>query len=156
MKAFLINPFDKTVSEVDYDGQLESIYRLIDASPFSTVNINDQGDVIILDDEGLYRETQAFYTIEGYVTPLAGRGLVLGTDLSNGESIEPQGETLETLQRKVIFLTAHQAYSVAIEADLEAMEYIEQNPRYGMTTFYQPSAPLFKAHCEHDEEGNVI
>jgi hypothetical protein len=100
MKAFLINPFDKTVSEVDYSGDYKDIYKLIDAELFDVVYI-DGNNCIYVDDEGLFKNEQAFFQV-GYAM-LAGRGLVLGTD-DEGESISPE-IALEELRKQVTFLS---------------------------------------------------
>ena len=94
-KAILINPFMKTVTEVPYQygGSYTQITDYI-ATPeapkplFTCVGINDEGDSIFVDDEGLYRETQAFFEFEGYPQPLQGFGLVLGCD-DEGETVAP-------------------------------------------------------------------
>jgi hypothetical protein len=100
MKAFLINPFDKTVSEVDYSGDYKDIYKLINAELFDVVYI-DGNNAIYVDDEGLFKNEQAFFQV-GYAM-LAGYGLVLGTD-DEGESISP-AISLKDLAKKVTFLS---------------------------------------------------
>jgi hypothetical protein len=100
MKAFLINPMDKTVSEVDYSGDYKDIYKLIDAELFDVVYI-DGNNCVYVDDEGLFKNDQAFFQV-GYAM-LAGYGLVLGTD-DEGNSISPE-IALEDLRKQVTFLT---------------------------------------------------
>ncbi len=85
MKAFLIDPFEREITEVDYQGDYHEIYYHIKADLFCTVTVSDLGDTLFLDDEGLFREEQAFFQWIGYGQPLAGRALVLGTD-TEGES----------------------------------------------------------------------
>ena len=54
MKAFLINPIDETITEVDHDdSDYKNISKAIDAKYFTTVQIHEDGDTIYLDDEGL-------------------------------------------------------------------------------------------------------
>jgi hypothetical protein len=91
MKAYLINPFDQTVTQVDFTGNYKNIYTHIQADMFTTVEMNEQMDTVWIDDEGLLKdlENQAFFTIKGYKQPLAGRGLVLGCD-DEGVSVEPK------------------------------------------------------------------
>lgn len=93
MKAYLIDPFAKTVSEVEYDGNYKNIYKLISSptnpvSTFTCVNVNEAEDTVFVDDEGLLgnMSTQEFFTLNGY--PLAGKGLVLGTN-EDGDSVSP-------------------------------------------------------------------
>lgn len=85
MRAILINPEAKTVTEVEYTGDYKNIYDHIQAGCFTVVQI-DERDSIFVDDEGLYRLPQFYFMWKGYDQPLAGRGLILGVD-AEGESI---------------------------------------------------------------------
>ncbi|MFN7323068.1 MAG: hypothetical protein ACK5SP_02225 [bacterium] len=89
MQAYLINPFAQTITQVEYTGNYQQIYDLIDAETFDVARINEHGDGIFIDDEGLIREKdQAFFKHKEYPQPLAGLGLVLGCD-DEGESVAP-------------------------------------------------------------------
>lgn len=119
MKAYLIDPFTKTVSEVDYDGNYQNIYKLIssDTNPVSTftcVNVNEAEDTVFVDDEGLLdnMNTQQFFSLNGY--PLAGKGLVLGTN-EDGESVTPSISLKEFLMDNDI--------------SFPTQEYIKKNAR---------------------------
>jgi hypothetical protein len=102
MKAILVNPFDRTITEVEYSGDFKQIYNFIDAECFDCARINRHGDGIFVDDEGLIREVeQAFFQHEDYPQPLAGKGLVLGCD-DEGNSVSPH-TTLEELKAKITF-----------------------------------------------------
>ena len=88
MRAILINPFTQTIEEVDYSGDYKDIYSLIECDLFTTVYLpNTSDDTLFVDDEGLYVENQRFFKIDGFEQPLAGRGLLLGTD-EEGESVD--------------------------------------------------------------------
>lgn len=103
MNAFLIDPFTCTIKEVDYSGSYKHIYQLIDCECFDVVRINDKGDGIFVDDEGLLHDKpQAYFICAPYPNPLAGKGLVLGTD-GEGESISPK-ITIEELEQRVFWL----------------------------------------------------
>tara|TARA_R100000149_G_C5830902_1_gene106519 strand:+ start:426 stop:755 length:330 start_codon:yes stop_codon:yes gene_type:complete len=102
MKAFLIDPKNQSITEVDYDNSdYKNIYKLIDCGTFTTVDINKEGDCIYVDDEGLlYIDIKHMFTLDGNRnTSYAGKGLVLGTD-SDGESCEPI-ITLDELKERV-------------------------------------------------------
>lgn len=89
MRSILIDPFTRTVSEVEYSGKYEQIYELVDCDTYDCVRINKYGDAIFVDDEGLIKEKeQKFFLHEDYPNPLAGKGLILGCD-KEGESVEP-------------------------------------------------------------------
>jgi hypothetical protein len=88
MRAILIDPFTQTIEEVDYSGDYKDIYGLIQCDLFTTVYLpNTSDDTLFVDDEGLYVENQKFFKISGFDQPLAGCGLLLGTD-KEGESTD--------------------------------------------------------------------
>jgi hypothetical protein len=88
MRAILIDPFTQTIEEVDYSGDYKDIYGLIECDLFTTVYLpNTSDDTLFVDDEGLYVENQRFFKIDGFEQPLAGCGLLLGTD-KEGESTD--------------------------------------------------------------------
>ena len=90
MKSILIDPFTRTISEVEYSGNYQQIYDLIDCECYDCARINKHGDAIFVDDEGLISEKeQKFFLHEDYPQPLAGKGLVLGCRASDGETIAP-------------------------------------------------------------------
>lgn len=100
MKAYLIDPYEQSVSEVEYNGDYNQIYKLIDATTFDVARIAD-GDSIYIDDDGLSKDWQEFFMHEDYGNPLAGKGLVLGCN-DEGDSTEPAC-TLEQLREQVSF-----------------------------------------------------
>ena len=103
MKTILINPFERTITEVDYNGDFHQIYGLIECDTFDCVRINNQGDAIFVDDEGLISgKEQAFFGWYGYPQPLAGRGMIIGSDIA-GESVSTK-ITLEEAVKNVVWL----------------------------------------------------
>ena len=100
MKAYLIDPFTQSITEVEYSGDYKQIYSLIDADLFTCADINEFGDTVFVDDEGLINgKPQEFFLVADYPTPLAGKGLVLGTN-QEGESVEPS-ITIDQLRANV-------------------------------------------------------
>jgi hypothetical protein len=89
MKAYLIDPFNRQVSEVDYNGDFREISKFIQCDYFTAATFNKNGDSFFVDDEGLFKEDKMFFEHHGYPQPLAGYGLVLGTD-PDGESTAPK------------------------------------------------------------------
>lgn len=86
MRAILIDPVNKTVSEVEHNGDYRDIYRHIECDCFTVVGIDDV-DSVFIDDEGLLKdEPGPFFALKGYPQPLAGKGLILGCD-EDGETI---------------------------------------------------------------------
>ena len=102
MRAYLINPFAREVLRVNYDGDFNQIYEFLGGVRcFTCVTINQEGDSVYVDDEGLFNGDNEFFSVAGYPEPLAGFGLVLGCD-REGESVAPS-LTLETLRDRVKF-----------------------------------------------------
>lgn len=99
MNAYLIDPFEKTLTEVEYNGDFREICRLIDAQVFDLARLPN-GDAIYVDDEGLFKRNE-FFKHKGYGNPLAGKGLVLGCD-EQGDSTSPSC-TLDELLDQVEF-----------------------------------------------------
>lgn len=117
MKAFLINPLEKTITEVDHnrvsdtEKSLKDIYRLLDCDLIDVVRLNTVGDGIYVDDEGLLKSPSrdsfwAMPELYGEETAWTGKGLVLGSD-EKGDSTAPK-ITLDELKRIVVFLTPDQ------------------------------------------------
>ena len=79
MKAFLINPIDETITEVDHDdSDYKNISKAIDAKYFTTVQIHEDGDTIYLDDEGLLNgnHKHTFTLDKVFGQTFVGKGLV--------------------------------------------------------------------------------
>jgi hypothetical protein len=98
---------DLEIIEIDLaeneDGSVDihDIQKHLDCRFFDAVRINDKGDAIYVDDEGLCREGMkgVFKASEWYPDPLMGCGIVLGCDCS-GES-QPPTVTLEEVKQNV-------------------------------------------------------
>lgn len=104
MKAILIDPFARTVTEVDYSGDYHDIYQIIDCDTFTCVAAAGSGETLFVDDEGLINgKQQAFFGWMGYPQPLAGKALLLGTDLM-GESMATNF-TLDDANDHVVWLS---------------------------------------------------
>ena len=103
MRAILINPEDKTVTEVDYDGDYKSIYKLIGCSTFDVVRTSTSNDGIYIDDEGLYAQIQFKwqFTFDNAYEPikLVNKGLVLGCN-DEGDSVAPDS-TVEDIKKNI-------------------------------------------------------
>ncbi len=92
MRAILIDPVTKTVTETAYNDDYRQIYKLLSDEAnglkvdcFTVVYI-DRRNAIFIDDEGLLKNPRYFFFYRGYPQPLAGRGLILGCDRS-GENV---------------------------------------------------------------------
>lgn len=84
-KALLLDVSKNTIKEVTIKDYTD-ISRLIGCNYFTTVQVNDAGDTLYVDDEGLVNGTSAGFTFDGYDGPLMGNALLLGTNLRSGDS----------------------------------------------------------------------
>ena len=128
MKAYLIDPINKIVSVVDYNGDYQTINKLINSQRgFDAVYGFRNEDTLYVDDEGLLRKENygfEFTYDNGHVAPLMGKALVLGTD-AEGESVAVKS-TLEEVESKIKWVGKVAIYHgqtgfeiVPIEADVE-------------------------------------
>ncbi len=105
MKAFLIDPHEKEVREIDWTADWRDISKILDCQYFTAVVTGPEldADALYVDDEGLFVEDgQAFFEWDGHVHTLAGYGLLVGTD-SEGDTVAPV-HTLEQVKAKVTFM----------------------------------------------------
>jgi hypothetical protein len=150
MKAILIDPFNKTVTEVEHNGNYKHIYELLshETHPvdcFTAVGI-DNGDTIFVDDEGLFKEPTEFFVYLGYDQPLAGKGLVLGCN-DDGDSVAPVS-TLEQVKKHIVWMED-------IQLDrIESYEGKTDHPLLGKNTPVIGSYPVFKKR-EPDESKDL-
>jgi hypothetical protein len=92
MQAYLIDPYEKSITTVSYSGHFEDINRLIGSRVFDLVHLNGHGDDAYVDDEGLLRgdlSQERFIKFASYPEPIVGKALVLGST-EDGESAEPK------------------------------------------------------------------
>lgn len=98
-RAFLIDPVARSLEPVNVDG-FRSIQEVIGCDTFTAAYL-ENGDVIYVDDEGLFKGPTSFFLVEGYPQPLAGRGIVVGTD-AEGNDVPPK-TTEEWLRENLDF-----------------------------------------------------
>ena len=87
MRAILIDPFKRDISEIDIDPSLDNLYATLGVD-LITVARWDKEHALILDDEGLLkdRESMEYFWIKGSGQPYAGRGLILGDDYGDNRA----------------------------------------------------------------------
>lgn len=103
MKAILINVHNRTVTEVDIDGGLDSLYKALGVNIVEIAQ-NDllRGqDVMYVDEEGLLKDN-LFFDMDGGYQSIAGNGLIVGTD-EDGNSCDAE-TPLDSVVEAVNFL----------------------------------------------------
>ena len=110
VSAFKIDAVNKTVTAIEIpvnDGccDLDTMYKEIGCDCFTCAQFargkNGGSEDVFVDDNGLLTDPQHFFTIAGYPSPLAGNGIVLGTD-EEGNSTD-SSLTLERVKKIVSF-----------------------------------------------------
>ena len=86
MRALLIDPVEKTVTEIEIGEDYKEIYKAIECDTFSCPIVYDNDDTLYCDDEGLFKEQKGGVLMTGWQYPILGKMLVLGCDVETGES----------------------------------------------------------------------
>jgi len=102
MRAILINPFTRTVSDIDTAAGLDDLYEILRVDLITVIRVG-ASHALILDDEGLLKDKseQEYFQLKGMDQPLAGRGLILADEY--GEN-RPATLTLKEVEDKVVWL----------------------------------------------------
>jgi uncharacterized protein DUF3846 len=104
MKAYWINATAQTISAVEYSG-LADLHRMIDGY-IELAKMWPDRTVLYVDEEGLFKQRTAWFSIAGKSEPLAGNGVVVGPEIGDSAATADPGLTLEALRGEVRFLTA--------------------------------------------------
>ena len=139
MRAILINPDLKTVSEVDEPVlDLPTLYRLIGCTTIQLVRVADVEHFIVVDEEGLLaHEPKAMFTVRGYAQPLAGIGVIVGDEDEVTGKLTAATLDVERVREAVSF--------PEIEFDHMEMELgVVDHPVLGPGTFTHTQIPVFR------------
>lgn len=102
MRAILIDPFTRTVSDIETDASLDDLYSVLQVDLITVIRVG-AGHAMILDDEGLLKDksVQAYFGMKGLDQPLAGRAMILGDNYGENRAATL---TLDEVKDKVIWL----------------------------------------------------
>lgn len=92
MEALLIDPFTKTCNVVEFDGDVKTLYKLIDCTHFERAQVSDTHHLYV-DGEGLLNNPTHFFRHPYFPSWLAGKGLLLGEAMERtnyGTEEEPE------------------------------------------------------------------
>ena len=99
----LINPYDKTITPIYWDGELSSLYAILGCSCVAVASCGPYH--LFVDEEGLFKPNQKFFVASDHMFhPLAGMALAVGVD-EDGNTVPPD-ITLEELEASVMFVDA--------------------------------------------------
>ncbi len=114
MRVIVINPWNQTVTEAEHNGNYRDYYRLLSGdtrdgcapTKVDTFALADIGDpdqhIMFVDDEGLFRDPQAYFMLGGQSAVFAGRGVIARSD--GGEDEVGATLTLEEVRASVTWL----------------------------------------------------
>lgn len=105
IRAILIDPFTETITEVKMvDTKLQTIYNLIGCDIITITNLANGTDMI-LDDEGLLKnsENQAYFKFGIGSQPFAGKALIVATNDEGDFASLPEKVSVEKINDRVIF-----------------------------------------------------
>lgn len=95
MKAFVIDPAELNITQVDFDGDYRSVYRLIGCETFDMVRLRTIGTrpsntpMVYVDSDGLLKPgPRHYFRIAGYGAPLCGKALLAAHDLERDETVD--------------------------------------------------------------------
>ena len=104
MKAFLINPQLKEVTEVEIDSSIQAIQDLIGFKTVDSDEIDANFDQVFFDEECFIRQQDQVgrFKVDN-LAPIAGKGVVANSS-DNGKTISSPQVTLADLSKRVTFL----------------------------------------------------
>ena len=83
-RAYLVDPTSKLISQV-YVKDYTDIQRHIGCDMFTMAFRLANDDVLYVDDNGLSKKNDYFAVLDAYLAPLAGRGLLVGSNAQGGD-----------------------------------------------------------------------
>ena len=102
MRLIKIDAKKQEVYEVECEGSLGDLQRGADCDCITSAGCLPNGDTLYVDDEGLLKNPERFFfNSDFYPEPLAGSGIVAGSD-KEGNTVGAKS-TLEIIRSKTVF-----------------------------------------------------
>jgi hypothetical protein len=79
IQAFFINAKEQTVTQMEIKQDLQTYYDLIGCRVVDGIYL-DADNFCYVDDEGLLKEQEGYFTLANFPRPFAGNGIIVGTD----------------------------------------------------------------------------
>jgi len=121
MKALLIDPSNQTITEIEFDGGLEAIYKIMECNMVEAPIEFENGDILWCDEEGKLKYEDEIiggitYTKDWYDV-ITGKCLVTG--------IDEEGDTCDCKSTPDYIKTAYRGFRWVTKD--EAVRYLEMN-----------------------------
>jgi hypothetical protein len=86
INAVFIDTENQQVSNIQIEPSLAAYYQKMNVQLISNAGYFENGDWLVVDDEGLFVSNPEFFSIKGNIHPkLAGNALILGSDNNGGD-----------------------------------------------------------------------
>jgi len=111
-RAILIDPFNETITEVKMvDTKIQTIYALLGCDVITITSLAEGIDMI-LDDEGLLKDSdkQAYFKFGIGSQPFAGKALVIATDEEGDFASLPEKVSVDKINNRVVFFKPSKKY----------------------------------------------
>ena len=102
MRAIIINARDRTITETEIDGSLETLQQIVGGMIEPVSQGLDRNHHCYVNEEGLLEHPQHFFMFEGGHQPLAGNGVILA-ETDDGEEA-PCTLSLAWVKERVKFM----------------------------------------------------
>ena len=107
MRAIIINPEDRTITETEIDGSLKSLQQIVGGLIDPVYQGLDEPHHCYVNEEGLLDDPQYFFMFKDGHQPLAGHGVILSTTDDGGEA--PCTLSLDWVKERVTFMNLEAA-----------------------------------------------
>ena len=108
MRAIIINPEDRTITETEIDGALKSLQQILGGLIEPVYQGLDDNHHCYVNEEGLLYGPQFFFMFTDGHQPLAGHGVILSTTDDDGEA--PCTLSLDWVKERVTFMDLEAAH----------------------------------------------
>ena len=116
MKAIVIDSINRKAEVRDIKGTISELREIV-GGPICYATSYSNGDTLYVDDEGLLKNPEYFFTVKGCTQPLAGNGILVGMEIEDYENDTyyhaDVGNTIEDLE--IIFMNRTTAMLIAEE-----------------------------------------
>lgn len=102
MRAIIINPEDRTITETDIDGSLKSLQQIVGGLIEPVYQGLDEPHHCYVNEEGLLDNPQHFFMFKDGHQPLAGNGVILSW--TNNSYQAPCTLPLDWVKERVTFM----------------------------------------------------
>jgi len=102
MRAIIVNPEDRTITETKIDGSLKTLQQIVGSMIEPVYQGLDDNHHCYVNEEGLLYDPQYFFMFKDGHQPLAGHGVILSTTDDGGEA--PCTLSVDWVKERVTFM----------------------------------------------------